>query len=242
MENILPIVIQIGVVLFAITVHEASHGWAAYKMGDPTAYASGRVTLNPVAHIDPIGTILMPLLLLYTTSGRFTFGWAKPVPVNPYNLRHPRKDGLWISLAGPAANIATAAVSLVIILIVKSLRPDAIKSMALFLFPSLRETLSIPAASVPHGFSPVTGIAVLLYFLIFISTYFAAFNLIPVPPLDGSGILSGLLSSRAAEKYELIRPYGFIIVIALVYLRVLDVIVGPVQALISRIIFSHIYF
>jgi Zn-dependent protease len=222
------IVIQIFVVLFAITVHEASHGWAAAKKGDFTAQSMGRVSLNPIVHIDPIGTLLLPIFMAIASQGRMTFGWAKPVPVNPYNLRHPRRDGLWISLAGPAANLITAAVFLPLILILKNLKPDITNFLYLFLTRS----------PLPTGFSPLDGLAIIFYFLILINTYFALFNLIPVPPLDGSGILSGLLSDRAAEKYDRIRPYGFIIVIALVYIGVLDVIVRPIQLLINMLIFS----
>src|SRR5512135_2061306 len=117
--DIQSLIIQIFVVLFAITVHEASHGWAAYKMGDPTAYAAGRVTLNPLAHIDPIGTILLPLLLIIAHQP--AFGWAKPVPVNPYNLRHPRRDHLWISFAGPASNLAVAGAAFILLRLVMRL-------------------------------------------------------------------------------------------------------------------------
>ena len=99
--DILSIVISLFVFLFAITIHETAHAWSALKLGDPTAYAAGRVSLNPLAHIDPIGTVILPIVLVIMHAP--AFGWAKPVPVNPYNLRHPRRDNLWISLAGPAA-------------------------------------------------------------------------------------------------------------------------------------------
>src|SRR4030042_4307209 len=108
--NIVTLIISLFVLLFAITVHEAAHGWAAAKFGDLTAQSMGRVTLNPIAHIDPIGTVLLPLLLVI--AGAPPFGWAKPVPVNPFNLRNPRRDNLWISAAGPISNILAAAFSL----------------------------------------------------------------------------------------------------------------------------------
>jgi len=115
-------IISLFVVLFAITVHEASHGWAALKMGDPTAYQLGRITLNPIRHIDPIGTILLPLMLIIM--GAPPFGWAKPVPVNPLNLKNPRKDNLIISIAGPASNIAVALIAFIILKILMSLNPS----------------------------------------------------------------------------------------------------------------------
>jgi len=113
----LSIVFSLFALLFAITIHEASHAWAANRMGDPTAMGMGRVSLNPLAHIDPIGTVLLPLLLV--VAGAPAFGWAKPVIVNPYNLRNPRRDNLWISLAGPAANITAAAAGLIAILLLR---------------------------------------------------------------------------------------------------------------------------
>jgi hypothetical protein len=115
--NALFIVMQLFIVLFAITIHEASHGWAANKMGDPTAHSLGRVSLNPIAHIDPIGTILLPVLLSLT--GGPAFGWAKPVPVNPYNLRNPRRDNIWISFAGPASNLLAAFSAFLVLFILK---------------------------------------------------------------------------------------------------------------------------
>ncbi|HVP91893.1 MAG TPA: site-2 protease family protein [Terriglobales bacterium] len=212
--NILSIVLQVFVVLFAITVHEAAHGWAALKMGDPTAYAAGRVTLNPLAHIDLIGTVLLPLVLILAHQP--VFGWAKPVPVNPHNLRHPRKDSLWISLAGPAANLATAAVSLVLLRL------------------TLRLAAGMPAASM--WAKSVGGLAQLLYMAVMINLALAVFNLIPIPPLDGSGILAGLLPEQAAAQYERLRPYGFILLIILVYTNVLNSIFNPIQSLVLRLL------
>jgi Zn-dependent protease len=206
--------IQVFVILFAITIHEASHGWAARKMGDPTAYAAGRVTLNPLAHIDLIGTIIIPLVLIFAHQP--VFGWAKPVPVNPYNLRHPRRDHLWISFAGPIANLATAAAALVVFLVLKRL------------------TSGITSASFMA--KPISGLFLILIFTLVINISLAVFNLIPVPPLDGSGILSGLLSESAAAKYDRLRPYGFILILVLVYTNVLTVIFNPIQRLIQYLI------
>jgi Zn-dependent protease len=225
--DILSTVISLFVLLFAITIHEASHAWAAMKMGDPTASAMGRVTLNPLAHIDPVGTVLLPLLLVI--SGAPAFGWAKPVMVNPRNLRHPRRDNLWISFAGPAANLTAAAASLLMILLMKALYPGTTSFLRGFLFERQH---------FPQGFYPLEGLALVLFYAVLVNIYLAVFNLIPVPPLDGSGILSGLLSYQAAAAYDRIRPYGFIIVLALVILGVLNVIIRPVLNLIGTIIFS----
>ncbi len=224
--NILTTVISLFVLLFAITIHEASHAWAALKMGDPTAYALGRVSLNPIAHIDLFGTIILPLLLVLV--GAPAFGWAKPVPVNPYNLRHPRRDNLWVSLAGPAANLTAAAAALVLITILKVVSPGVTRFLYAFLIAGYR---------VPPGFYPVEGLALILFFAVLINCYLAVFNLIPVPPLDGSGILAGLLSDRAAAAYDRIRPYGFIIVIVLISFGFLSIIMQPIELLIKVIIF-----
>ena len=219
-------VLSLFALLFAITIHEAAHAWAAMKKGDLTAAAMGRVSLNPLAHIDPIGTVLLPLML--RIAGAPVFGWAKPVMVNPRNLRHPRQDNLWISFAGPAANMTAAAVSLVLILVVKAVQPGTIVFLARF----LRGDQQLHA-----GIYPLEGLALVLFFFILINTYLAVFNLIPVPPLDGSGVLSGLLSYKAAAAYDSLRPYGIFIVIGLISLGLLRVIIRPILDIIGRIIF-----
>jgi Zn-dependent protease len=231
MTNLLSIfsletVLSLFALLFAITIHEAAHAWAAMKKGDPTAAAMGRVSLNPLVHIDPIGTVLLPLLL--SIAGAPVFGWAKPVMVNPRNLRHPRQDNLWISFAGPAANMTAAAVSLVLILVVKAVQPGTIGFLARFLGRDQQ---------VHAGIYPLEGLALVLFFFILINTYLAVFNLIPVPPLDGSGVLSGLLSYKAAAAYDNLRPYGIFIVIGLISLGLLRVIIRPILDIIGRIIF-----
>ncbi|MGN1055401.1 MAG: site-2 protease family protein [Comamonas sp.] len=173
-------------VLFAITVHEAAHGYAARYFGDHTASMLGRITLNPLKHIDPIGTILMPLLLYFSTSGAFLFGYAKPVPVNFGNLRHPKRDMIWVALAGPASNFVQAivwAVALVVLVVA-----------------GVQERFFLEMAR--------AGILVNLVMW--------AFNLFPLPPLDGGRILAGLLPSKAGYWLARIEPFGFFIVLALV--------------------------
>ncbi len=207
------ILVQAFVIFFAITVHEAAHAWAANKLGDPTAAAMGRVSLNPLAHIDLFGTIIFPLLLILLKQP--VFGWAKPVPYNPLNLRHPKKGGLWISFAGPIANIATATAAVVIFQLLKL------------------GGARIPASSL---FSkPIGGLVVILIYTAMINLSLAVFNLIPIPPLDGSGILAGLLPEKAAAKFDRLRPYGFLILIALMYTNVLTYIFTPIQNLVLRL-------
>lgn len=224
--NVVAIILWLFVLLLAITVHEAAHAWTALKKGDPTAYNLGRVSLNPLAHIDPLGTVLIPIILVAV--GAPPFGWAKPVPVNPYNLRYPRQDNLWIAASGPLANLTLGFIALLLIIFLK------------LLFPSLNTFLHdffLSGRALPRGFYPLQGLAVILFYLTLTNIYLAIFNLIPVPPLDGSGILMGLLSYEAAVRYDRLRPYGIFIVLALVYLGVLNLIIRPVEMLIYTLVF-----
>ncbi len=173
-------------VLFAITVHEAAHGYAARHYGDNTAYRLGRVTLNPLKHIDPVGTILMPLILYFATSGAFLFGYAKPVPVNFDNLRNPKRDMVWVALAGPASNFAQAV------------------------FWALMLVLLIGMGVQEPFFIKMAQGGVLVNLVMW------AFNLFPLPPLDGGRILVGLLPWKQAQLVSRIEPWGFFIVMALV--------------------------
>lgn len=172
-------------VLFAITVHEAAHGYAARYFGDPTAYLMGRITLNPIKHIDPIGTIAIPLMLYFATAGSFLFGYAKPVPVNFNQLRHPKKDMVWVALAGPGANLAQALLWAIAFYALQNL--------------GVEERFWILMAK--------AGILVNVVMFVF--------NLFPLPPMDGGRILVGLLPWRQAELVSRIEPYGFFILLAL---------------------------
>ena len=181
-------------VVFAITLHEAAHGYAARQLGDPTAAMMGRVTLNPFAHIDPIGTVLMPLLLYFSTGGAFLFGYAKPVPVRFDQLRHPKRDMVWVALAGPACNLVQAL---------------------------LWGTLAYLLAGVgltERFFIEMCKAGLLTNVVMF------AFNLFPLPPLDGGRILVGLLPWRQAMAVSRIEPWGFYIVMALVITGVVSAV------------------
>ncbi len=173
-------------VLFAITVHEAAHGYAARHFGDNTALMMGRITLNPLRHIDPVGTILMPLLLYFATSGAFLFGYAKPVPVNFGHLRNPKRDMIWVALAGPASNFLQAIFWAVLLVALVGSGVDE------------------------RFFIDMARAGVLVNLVMW------AFNLFPLPPLDGGRILMGVLPWRQAQWLSRIEPYGFFIVLALV--------------------------
>ncbi|MCD8514734.1 MAG: site-2 protease family protein [Burkholderiaceae bacterium] len=178
-------------VLLAITVHEAAHGYAARHFGDNTAWMLGRITLNPFKHIDPLGTIAMPLLLLFATSGAFLFGYAKPVPVNFGRLRNPKRDMIWVALAGPGVNVVMAVLWVV--------------------FGYLLVALGVQE----RFFLEMARAGLLVNLVLF------ALNMFPLPPLDGGRILVGLLPTRQALTVSRIEPFGFFIVLGLVLTGIL---------------------
>lgn len=194
-------------VLFAITVHEAAHGYAARHFGDRTADLQGRITLNPLKHIDPVGTVLMPLLLYFATSGAFLFGYAKPVPVNFGRLRHPKRDMVWVALAGPGSNLAQAIAWVVLGYLLVALGVEE------------------------RFFLEMTRAGLMVNLVMF------AFNLFPLPPLDGGRILVGLLPMRQALLVSRVEPWGFFIVMALVITGVVgNLWLRPLMALTAGLI------
>ena len=196
-------------VLFAIIVHEVAHGWAAKLLGDPTAERLGRLTLNPIKHIDPIGTLLVPALLVLLRTG-FIFGWAKPVPITWQNLRRPKRDMALVAAAGPAANLVMAVLWGLVVKI-STLLP-----------------LSAIALSEPMKFMGLAGILANVLLMVF--------NLLPLPPLDGGRVAVGLLPGPWAWRLSQVEPYGFFILIALMYSGLLWVVIGPVAELVARVV------
>ena len=192
--------VSFGLLIIAMTVHEFSHGWVAYKLGDSTAKYAGRLTLNPLAHIDPIWTLLMPLFLFISTNGQFLFGAAKPVPINFWALRNPKKDIIWVGLSGPLANFIFAG-----------------------LLALLLKLLPMPAT-----------MGSIINSLIVINVILGIFNLVPIPPLDGSRIVMGLLPPSLAVGYSLIEPFCFVILIFLLWLGFIDRIIWPIVAMTLR--------
>ncbi len=189
-------------VLFAITVHEAAHGYAARYFGDSTAYMLGRVSLNPVKHIDPMGTIVMPLLLYFATSGAFLFGYAKPVPVNFGHLRNPKRDMVWVALAGPGVNFVMALLWGVLLYVL------------------------VGAGTTERFFLEMARAGMTVNVVMF------AFNLFPLPPLDGGRILVGLLPYKQAVLVSRVEPWGFFIVMGLLIAGVINALwMRPVMSL-----------
>lgn len=188
-------------ILLAVTLHEASHAWVAYKLGDPTAKLLGRVTANPIPHIDPIGTIAVPLLLGVLTKFSFVFGWAKPVPISERNFKNPRRDNAIVALAGPFSNLLMCFIWAGVMKI--ALINDPINNvMMMFLL-----------------FTAKAGIMInIILFLL---------NMIPIPPLDGSRVVASFLHGKAAYYYDKIEPFGFFILLALILTNILGYILTP---------------
>jgi Zn-dependent protease len=202
-ERIALFLLFFPVFLFSLSFHEAAHAWAANRLGDPTAKMMGRLTLNPLAHIDWIGTVLFPLLM-FLMPGLLLFGWAKPVPVDPYNLRGGRKGNLRVAAAGPVSNVVLALLFAGILHLMVSL--------------SLRgNTVSIVAQILETG--------------VILNLMLAFFNLIPIHPLDGSQVMAGILPLKYLERFERINRYGFLILIACLYLGVFRLLTIPVFGL-----------
>ncbi|HXG52271.1 MAG TPA: site-2 protease family protein [candidate division Zixibacteria bacterium] len=192
-------------VLAAVIFHEVAHGWVAYRFGDPTAARMGRLTLNPLAHIDPVGTILIPVLLI-VAQAPFLFGYARPVPVNFFNLRNPKRDMIWVAAAGPATNLLLA---LACVFLLKATLP---------LFAGAHDS------ALADFFSPIVLMA---RNGIVINVVLAVFNMIPLPPLDGGRVLVGFLPEPHSSTLARVEPFGFLIVILLLMTHMLDRIIGP---------------
>ncbi|NOY83362.1 MAG: site-2 protease family protein [Nitrospirae bacterium] len=211
--------------IFAVTLHEAAHAWVADKKGDPTARQLGRITMNPLSHIDPFGTVIIPLLMFASTG--FIFGYAKPVPVNPLNLRRPKEDMAWVAAAGPGMNLILAVISGICYRLLSSsffmggggLFSEMGSSATFFLLP-LRE---------------------MLHFSVLINVVLMIFNLIPIPPLDGGRVLVGVLPRAQARLISSIEPYGMFLMVFIVFMDpfgLMRKIVWPLVSTVSGYIFG----
>ena len=186
--------------IFAITLHEAAHGYAARHFGDLTAYQAGRITLNPIRHIDPMGTIVIPILILIASQGKFAFGWAKPVPVDFGRLRNPKRDMLWVAAAGPGSNLLMAILWAFVMKAMQGVPPNYFTE---------------PVLLMARGGIIINAVLMVL-------------NLFPLPPLDGGRIAVSLLPHRLAYGFARIEPYGMIILLVLMFLGVLGIVMMPI--------------
>ena len=205
------VLIQVVVLIASLSVHEAAHAWAADRLGDPTARHLGRLTLNPAVHIDPIGTLLFPLIAMLTNLP--LIGWAKPVPVDPRHLRHPKRDFALIAAAGPASNLIMAVIGATVFAFLPDAAPGDIAARAV-----------------------LRPLDLLVLQFIQLNVLLAVFNMIPVPPLDGGNVLIGVLPQAGAHLVERLRPYGFLILYALMLTGTLTYLLGPVAYFILRLL------
>ncbi len=215
-NTIRQLIVSIPALVLAITLHEVSHGYVANRLGDPTARMMGRLTLNPIKHIDPVGTIIMPIALYYFSNGQFVFGYAKPVPINPSNFINPKKGMAISSAAGPITNIVLAILSSLILVFI--------------ILPLATKLQSNVVTSI------LTPIALMLKFSIQVNLFLAALNLIPILPLDGGRVLVGFLPHRYAITYSKLEPYGMILLIALLVTGIAGMFIFPLYRLLTEFI------
>lgn len=217
-------IFEFAVLIFALSLHEAAHAWMASRLGDPTARMLGRLTLNPVKHIDPFGTILVPLAMLFLFPG-FLIGWAKPTPVTTRNFKNLRRDDILTTLAGPLSNLA-AAIAATIALVVLS----KISAAGAEMVRELANGITGPGLSTP---SPLVPIAMILYLAVWLNIILAVFNLIPLPPLDGSHVLRHFLPYRALRLYDSIGMIGLLVFLFLGG-SVLAAFINPLMVFVNK--------
>ncbi len=225
-------VFQAIVFLFAISVHESAHAWTASRCGDPTARMLGRVSLNPIRHIDPVGTVLLPALaIIYQLP---LFGWAKPTPVDPNNLRNPVRDDIYTSVAGPISNFLIAICSVLVLILIVLVAPGGQRAVTDAI------TFKYGAGLMFDTNSPLMPFALLVYELLFINVLLGVFNLIPVPPLDGSHVFRHLMSDRVRDIYDRVGIFG-LFALVIFGSRVLDRLITPFLNFFNSLLLSFFH-
>ena len=229
-QQVVLVLFQVVVLILAFSIHECAHAWTANRLGDPTARMLGRVTLNPLKHLDPLGSVIFPLIGLFY--GGMLFGWAKPTPVTARNFKNYKRDDILVSLAGPASNLLSATVALILLLILK----HASAGGALAIGTAVLLTQHVPGVST-ENLPQLFPIALFLYYVILLNLLLFVFNLIPIPPLDGSRILRHFLPPSALEVYDRIPMFGMFIVMILFGSFIFRIFLTPLQGTFDTLLF-----
>jgi len=230
-QEVVLIIFQVVVLVLAFSVHECAHAWTAWRLGDPTARMLGRVTLNPLKHLDPFGSVIMPLLALFYHWP--LIGWAKPTPVTGRNFKNYRRDDILVTLAGPASNLISATVALILLLVIKHLVPGGVLAI---------ETAVALASHIPgvatENLPTLFPIALFLYFVILINLLLFVFNLIPIPPLDGSHVVRHFLPYKALQLYDRIGMFGLFLLFLVGGSFIFSIFFSPLLATFNHILFT----
>lgn len=229
--NVVVIVFEIVVLILAFSVHECAHAWTAWRLGDPTARMLGRVTLNPIRHLDPIGSVVFPLISL--VYGGFLIGWAKPTPVTGRNFKNYRRDDILVTLAGPASNLISATIALILLLIIKHVVPGGVLAIA----TAMALASHIPGVAT-ENLPTLFPVALFLYFVILINLLLFVFNLIPIPPLDGSHVVRHFLPYKALQLYDRIGMFGLFLLFLVGGSFIFSVFFSPLLATFNHILFT----
>src|SRR5580698_8379317 len=230
-QQVVLVIFQVVVLVLAFSVHECAHAWAAWRLGDPTAKMLGRLTLNPLKHLDPFGSVIFPLIGLFY--GGMLFGWAKPTPVTARNFKNYRRDDILVTLAGPASNLISATVALILLLVIKHVVPGGLLAVA----TAVALASHIPGIST-ENLPALFPIALFLYFVILINLLLFVFNLIPIPPLDGSHILRHFLPYKALQVYDRVGMFGMIILMLVGGSFIFSVFFSPLLNTFNRVLFT----
>ena len=230
-QQVVLVIFQVVVLILAFSVHECAHAWTAWRLGDPTAKMLGRLTLNPLKHLDPFGSVILPLIGLFY--GGMLFGWAKPTPVTARNFKNYKRDDILVALAGPASNLISATVALILLVVLK----HAIAGGDVAIMTAMALAHRMPGVST-ENLPQLFPIALFLYYVILLNLLLFVFNLIPVPPLDGSHILRHFLPYKALQVYDRIGMFGMIFIMLIGGGLIFRIFLNPLQATFDTLLFS----
>jgi Zn-dependent protease len=229
-QEVVLILFQVVVLILAFSIHECAHAWTAYRLGDPTAMMLGRVTLNPLKHLDPLGSVIFPLIGLFY--GGMLFGWAKPTPVTARNFKHYKRDDILVSLAGPASNLLSATIALILLIVMKHALAGG--DIAIATAVALARHIPVSTENLPQLFP----VALLFYYVILLNLLLFVFNLIPVPPLDGSHILRHFLPYNLLRVYDRIGMLGMFVIMILGGSIIFRTFLTPLQGVFNSLLFN----